>query len=234
MFVFFVCLFICVFICSYFSLLLLSYFLFTSLWQPKATKTKQQKGQADPVQTSYKPISKAKGLAQTTQRTAASQALGLTDRLMRPKPSLHATNPILFPLACRASPVHSPMLHVIGQLWVHVASMDVTFSSFSKSLSYPPGCLFHRTLAPCSCQFHHATGQLARLLLTQILKGMWVDKIDGKLVLGFGAIWWSVATMLKQAHCAPAAFTSTSSANSPIVSENAPYVQLGYIRLPAT
>ncbi|XWS46107.1 hypothetical protein CRYUN_Cryun14cG0035000 [Craigia yunnanensis] len=33
-------------------------------------------------------------------------------------------------------------------------------------------------------------------LLTQILGGMWADKIGGKLVLGFGVVWWSVATIL--------------------------------------
>ncbi|XP_012489964.1 ascorbate transporter, chloroplastic [Gossypium raimondii] len=33
-------------------------------------------------------------------------------------------------------------------------------------------------------------------LLTQILGGIWADKIGGKLVLGFGVVWWSVATIL--------------------------------------
>ncbi|XP_042046358.1 ascorbate transporter, chloroplastic-like isoform X1 [Salvia splendens] len=33
-------------------------------------------------------------------------------------------------------------------------------------------------------------------LLTQILGGIWADKIGGKLVLGFGVIWWSIATVL--------------------------------------
>ncbi|GMH22460.1 hypothetical protein Nepgr_024303 [Nepenthes gracilis] len=33
-------------------------------------------------------------------------------------------------------------------------------------------------------------------LLTQIIGGIWADKIGGKLVLGFGVIWWSVATVL--------------------------------------
>ncbi|KAL5572875.1 hypothetical protein UlMin_022472 [Ulmus minor] len=33
-------------------------------------------------------------------------------------------------------------------------------------------------------------------LLTQILGGIWADKIGGKLVLGFGVVWWSIATML--------------------------------------
>lgn len=33
-------------------------------------------------------------------------------------------------------------------------------------------------------------------LLTQILGGIWADKLGGKLVLGFGVIWWSVATVL--------------------------------------
>ncbi|XP_023528674.1 ascorbate transporter, chloroplastic [Cucurbita pepo subsp. pepo] len=33
-------------------------------------------------------------------------------------------------------------------------------------------------------------------LLTQIVGGIWADKIGGKLVLGFGVIWWSIATIL--------------------------------------
>ncbi|ONI23141.1 hypothetical protein PRUPE_2G171700 [Prunus persica] len=33
-------------------------------------------------------------------------------------------------------------------------------------------------------------------LLTQILGGIWADKIGGKRVLGFGVVWWSVATIL--------------------------------------
>ncbi|KAM6601116.1 hypothetical protein CsatA_020725 [Cannabis sativa] len=33
-------------------------------------------------------------------------------------------------------------------------------------------------------------------LLTQILGGIWADKIGGKLVLGFGVVWWSIATIL--------------------------------------
>ena len=30
----------------------------------------------------------------------------------------------------------------------------------------------------------------------QILGGIWADKISGKLILGFGVVWWSVATIL--------------------------------------
>ncbi|KAK9103662.1 hypothetical protein Sjap_020916 [Stephania japonica] len=33
-------------------------------------------------------------------------------------------------------------------------------------------------------------------LLTQIVGGIWADKIGGKLVLGFGVVWWSLATVL--------------------------------------
>ncbi|KAK8565803.1 hypothetical protein V6N12_059355 [Hibiscus sabdariffa] len=33
-------------------------------------------------------------------------------------------------------------------------------------------------------------------LLTQILGGIWADKIGGKVVLGFGVVWWSIATIL--------------------------------------
>ncbi|KAJ1403525.1 MFS transporter superfamily [Sesbania bispinosa] len=33
-------------------------------------------------------------------------------------------------------------------------------------------------------------------LLTQIIGGIWADKLGGKLVLGFGVVWWSIATVL--------------------------------------
>ncbi|XP_058084284.1 ascorbate transporter, chloroplastic-like [Magnolia sinica] len=33
-------------------------------------------------------------------------------------------------------------------------------------------------------------------LLTQIVGGIWADRIGGKLVLGFGVVWWSIATIL--------------------------------------
>ncbi|KAH9325704.1 hypothetical protein KI387_005882, partial [Taxus chinensis] len=29
-----------------------------------------------------------------------------------------------------------------------------------------------------------------------IAGGIWADKVGGKLVLGFGVIWWSIATLL--------------------------------------
>jgi ACS family sodium-dependent inorganic phosphate cotransporter len=33
-------------------------------------------------------------------------------------------------------------------------------------------------------------------LLTQILGGIWADKFGGKVVLGFGVVWWSFATIM--------------------------------------
>ena len=33
-------------------------------------------------------------------------------------------------------------------------------------------------------------------LLTQVLGGVWADKYGGKKVLGFGVIWWSIATAI--------------------------------------
>lgn len=33
-------------------------------------------------------------------------------------------------------------------------------------------------------------------LLTQVLGGVWADKFGGKTVLGFGVIWWSLATAI--------------------------------------
>jgi ACS family sodium-dependent inorganic phosphate cotransporter len=31
-------------------------------------------------------------------------------------------------------------------------------------------------------------------LLTQVLGGIWADRFGGKLVLGLGVVWWSLAT----------------------------------------
>lgn len=31
-------------------------------------------------------------------------------------------------------------------------------------------------------------------LLTQVLGGMWADRFGGKIVLGLGVMWWSLAT----------------------------------------
>jgi MFS transporter, ACS family, solute carrier family 17 (sodium-dependent inorganic phosphate cotransporter), other len=33
-------------------------------------------------------------------------------------------------------------------------------------------------------------------LLTQVAGGVWADKFGGKPILGFGVIWWSIATAL--------------------------------------
>lgn len=33
-------------------------------------------------------------------------------------------------------------------------------------------------------------------LLTQVVGGIWADKVGGKRVLGFGVVWWSIATIL--------------------------------------
>lgn len=30
----------------------------------------------------------------------------------------------------------------------------------------------------------------------KIVGGIWADKIGGKVVLGFGVVWWSIATIL--------------------------------------
>ena len=30
----------------------------------------------------------------------------------------------------------------------------------------------------------------------QVVGGVWADRIGGKLVLGFGVVWWSLATIL--------------------------------------
>lgn len=33
-------------------------------------------------------------------------------------------------------------------------------------------------------------------LLTQVAGGVWADRFGGKKVLGFGVVWWSVATII--------------------------------------
>lgn len=33
-------------------------------------------------------------------------------------------------------------------------------------------------------------------LLTQVAGGIWADRFGGKVVLGFGVVWWSMATAL--------------------------------------
>ena len=33
-------------------------------------------------------------------------------------------------------------------------------------------------------------------LTTQVAGGVWADKFGGKTVLGFGVIWWSIATVM--------------------------------------
>jgi MFS family permease len=32
--------------------------------------------------------------------------------------------------------------------------------------------------------------------MVQILGGIWADRFGGKVVLGFGVVWWSIATVL--------------------------------------
>ena len=45
---------------------------------------------------------------------------------------------------------------------------------------------------------HHPHWVLAcrGYLTTQVAGGVWADKYGGKMVLGFGVIWWSIATAL--------------------------------------
>lgn len=46
--------------------------------------------------------------------------------------------------------------------------------------------------AQCSINLHMCRGYL----LTQVLGGVWADKYGAKRVLGFGVVWWSLATIL--------------------------------------
>lgn len=47
-----------------------------------------------------------------------------------------------------------------------------------------------------SCQPFLLTGFCLHFFGKQIVGGIWADKIGGKLVLGFGVVWWSIATVL--------------------------------------
>lgn len=59
-------------------------------------------------------------------------------------------------------------------------------------------------ILPMSSEFNWSTTTVGLIqssffwgyLLTQIAGGIWADKVGGKFVLGFGVIWWSIATML--------------------------------------
>lgn len=60
-----------------------------------------------------------------------------------------------------------------------------------------------RTRCPAAhtapCQHKHPAPPLPACrgyLLTQVLGGVWADKYGAKRVLGFGVVWWSLATML--------------------------------------
>ncbi|KAK9843080.1 hypothetical protein WJX74_006724 [Apatococcus lobatus] len=59
-------------------------------------------------------------------------------------------------------------------------------------------------ILPMSESFHWDSGTVGVVqssffwgyLLTQVLGGVWADRLGGKLVLGFGVAWWSLATAL--------------------------------------
>ena len=63
--------------------------------------------------------------------------------------------------------------------------METSYSSGrAMSLSWPHASCSFETLA---CRGY---------LTTQVAGGVWADKYGGKMVLGFGVIWWSIATAL--------------------------------------
>ena len=57
----------------------------------------------------------------------------------------------------------------------------------------PPGMAFDgnalRSIRSCCACIYRG------YLLTQVAGGVWADKYGGKRILGFGVIWWSLATM---------------------------------------
>lgn len=52
----------------------------------------------------------------------------------------------------------------------------------------------HVLTEPCRNVFAPASRR--GYLLTQVAGGVWADKFGGKPILGFGVVWWSVATVL--------------------------------------
>ncbi|CAH9074684.1 unnamed protein product [Cuscuta europaea] len=59
-------------------------------------------------------------------------------------------------------------------------------------------------ILPMAAEFHWSPTTVGLIqssffggyLLTQIAGGIWADTVGGKLVLGFGVVWWSIATVL--------------------------------------
>ncbi|CAL0318384.1 unnamed protein product [Lupinus luteus] len=93
----------------------------------------------------------------------------------------------------------SPWSHQFPKRWVIVL---LCFSAFLL-------CNMDRVnmsiaILPMSQQFNWNSATVGLIqssffwgyLLTQILGGIWADKLGGKVVLGFGVIWWSIATVL--------------------------------------
>lgn len=91
------------------------------------------------------------------------------------------------------------------QLEPHYSWLDPVF--FFLGLPPYSGCysrvllIFQQTL-PCILNFLRASflflppSSLCISNLKQIAGGIWADTFGGKLVLGFGVVWWSIATAL--------------------------------------
>ena len=55
---------------------------------------------------------------------------------------------------------------------------------------------FHLHPPPFQPRPHPPRAPRRGYLLTQVLGGVWADKYGAKRVLGFGVVWWSLATVL--------------------------------------
>ncbi|KAI7988538.1 hypothetical protein LOK49_LG13G00517 [Camellia lanceoleosa] len=61
------------------------------------------------------------------------------------------------------------------------------------------GEAFAKRMATAGLKPHHRIGEYEHCntsIVTRVLGDIWADKISGKLVLGFGVIWWSTTTVL--------------------------------------
>jgi len=83
---------------------------------------------------------------------------------------------------------------------IAILPMSESFSWSSTTIGLVQSSFFwyvlHCGMVMCMTAFHTVHECCRGYLLTQILGGVWADRYGGKVVLGFGVIWWSLATML--------------------------------------
>lgn len=100
-------------------------------------------------------------------------------RLLYPLPRTHQSNnkliSYIYLLVCiRVSTLVEPGIRFL--CYLSILDLQEYFSQFHTNIQSFVQCYF--------------------VYWVQILGGIWADKIGGKLVLGFGVVWWSMATVL--------------------------------------